>query len=523
MHNSAQTDNPLEKVEIIKCGFGTVNIIKMNMEKFSLEKQQILNEILQRPQKHTSIVSPSGFFRVHFDTTGFETPRYDNSLSPLENAQQVALALDSAYNFEVTYLGYPPPPKDGNEGGDDLYDVYITSADGSYGFTEWETPLGNQKYTSHIQIHYSFESSGFATHGFDAMRVTVAHELHHAIQMGCYTRDKVDVDLFFYELTSTSMEEFVFDEVNDYYAYMPSYFNNPGVSFVNTSGYDIALWNIFLKDKFHFNIIRRQWELFPQYRALNAINISLNEYNSSFKEAFHEFAVWNFFTGYRAKPGEYFEEASAYPLIKPTTVMNFDTPHKKINSNILPAANSYILLINNNIIPRDSLYILVTNSDYQGAVTDPNASASFEYNLYNYPEAGSIRLNELYDYYFSFITSVPQIWSHSEFIDNELIGEHKFFTNYNYAFPSPFVYSKHTFIFIPVLNPSSENVDLNIYTSSMELIYSQSRTLAERDGQTGLMWNALDNDNQRLASGVYIYAVKSGENTSLGKLVIFND
>ena len=65
----------------------------------------------------------------------------------------------------------------------------------------------------------------FLTKGINAARVTVAHEFHHAIQLGNYSYR--DSDLFFYELTSTSMEEFVFNSVNDYYNYLTDYFYFP--------------------------------------------------------------------------------------------------------------------------------------------------------------------------------------------------------------------------------------------------------------------------------------------------------
>ena len=276
--NSGETPGHYEnQTENVKCAFIIVNQVKKNVEKYSPEKQKILKSLLQRPVMDTSMTSPSGFFRIHYDTTGIDKPAYNSSLSVKENVEEVGLALDSAYNFEVNFLGYPPPPSDNNAGGDNLYDIYISYANGAYGFTTLEQALGNQKYTSFIQIHYSF-GSGFYTHGFDAMRVTVAHEFHHSIQIGNYTGEKYDVniDAFFYELTAVSMEEFVYDDVNDYYAYLPHYFNNTGKSFgifsFNTvDGYDLAIWNIFLKDKFGFDIIKKQWELIPQMRALLAM------------------------------------------------------------------------------------------------------------------------------------------------------------------------------------------------------------------------------------------------------------
>ncbi|MCW8810758.1 MAG: hypothetical protein OQK64_07345, partial [Ignavibacteriaceae bacterium] len=88
-----------------KCGFGLISQIKLNFNYFSLERQNILKSILQRNEKQKSIISPSGFFRIHYDTTGSQTPVYDPSLTTDENAYEVALAADSAYKFEVNFLG----------------------------------------------------------------------------------------------------------------------------------------------------------------------------------------------------------------------------------------------------------------------------------------------------------------------------------------------------------------------------------------------------------------------------------
>ena len=94
-----------------------------------------------------------------------------------------------------------------------------------------------------------------------------------------------------------------------------SYFNNPGQAFALNNGYNLAHWNIFLKDKFGYDIIKRQWELFTQFRALNAIVTSLNEAGTTFGSKFNEFGAWTFFTNYRTIPGKYFEEAAIILLL----------------------------------------------------------------------------------------------------------------------------------------------------------------------------------------------------------------
>ncbi len=209
-----------------KCGMNLVQQIKSNLTFFSIEQQNILSKFLQRPSLPNSIVSPSQYFRIHFTNIGNDAISYNINL--------LAQALDSSYSFEINYLGYPSPPSDGSEGGDEKYDIYVRNLGNLYGQTTSETNVGMSRWTSYIEIDNDFpwySSANPPKDPIDAARVTVAHEFHHSIQMGNYAPENgVDpyrsADIFFYELTSTSMEEFVYDDVNDYYAYMSSYFNN---------------------------------------------------------------------------------------------------------------------------------------------------------------------------------------------------------------------------------------------------------------------------------------------------------
>ena len=77
----------------------------------------------------------------------------------------------------------------------------------------------------------------------------------------------------------------------------------------------------------------------------------------------------------------------------------------------------------------------------------------------------------------------------------------------------------------PVKNFKELNVDFNIYTIGMELVYKSEETLKffpEVD-QYVVKWNVRDNKNKKLSSGVYIYVIKSGDDIIKGKLVIFNE
>ena len=267
----------------IKCAFGIVSSIKFNFDRFSAKQKSILKVLLDRPVTDTSFATPSGFFRVHYNISGTDVPKF--------NLDSLAIALDSAYNFEINYLGYAPPPSDNGAGGDNKYDIYIVNLGNSYGYTEPETEItpGSGRYTSYMVIDNDY--TGFYTTGINAARVTVAHEFHHSIQIGDYIY-RYDTDEFFYELTSTSMEHFVYPTIHDYYEYLPYYFNDPQNCFGKNGSlqeYALAIWDIFLQKNFGYDIIKKQWELMPQMRALQAISNSLIDYQTSFGEQLNKF------------------------------------------------------------------------------------------------------------------------------------------------------------------------------------------------------------------------------------------
>src|SRR3989304_8326204 len=143
---SVRTENP-------KCGLFLINFVKQNIDLFTPQQQPILRKLTARDSLPFSVVSPSGKFRIHYDTLGIKKPNYISSISIAENLSMVAAAIDSVYRFEVSYLGYPPPPFDNGNGGDNLYDIYIKDLSGGYyGYTESETDLGAERYTSFIVI-----------------------------------------------------------------------------------------------------------------------------------------------------------------------------------------------------------------------------------------------------------------------------------------------------------------------------------------------------------------------------------
>ncbi len=483
--------------EPIKCSFGIINQVKQNYDKYSLQQKKVISSLLQRPTSDTSFVTPKRMFRIHFRKTGYDAPLYD--------LNELATAADSVYTYEVDILGYLPPPKDDREGGDDLYDIYIQNlGTGNYGYTEQDRSIGNNTYTSFTVIDNDF-GEGVNTHGIDGARVTVAHEFHHAIQMGNY--GFFDRDIFYHEITSTAMEEFVYNSINDYYFYMNSYFRNPQRAFSSNDGYNLAIWNLFLRERFGVNIIKRIWELMPAERALQAMASAIQEKNSSFKVEFNTFGVWTYFTGGRSIPNKYFGEASKYPLISPMVLKNSVTVNSESVSNNFFQYNDFTST------KRDSVITLVSNCDVQGAIGSSNTILPFTYTL------AALQINggkKIADGFFSKLESA----NISLLVESNVLTGYMSIEEIDYAYPQPFRYSVHNQLFIPVAGIKGETAELSIFSIDMKLVYSgQKHVLAERV----ISWDVFDQTGKKLGTGVYLYVTKSGNTIKKGKFVIYND
>jgi len=517
----------IEEKQPDKCGFGLAATIKEHFNEFSIEKQQNITKVMARPELHTSIVSPSGLFRIHYDTTGFNKPQY-GKLELAVGIYEVAVAFDSAYNFEVNILGYQAAPIDNDFGGDNKYDIYILNLNGGlYGATTPETSLGEGKYSSYIEIENSFnENEGYNTIGIDAARVTAAHEFHHAIQIGNYLY-RYD-DLYYYELTSTAFEEFVYDDVNDYYAYMNSFFRNTTYRLEEYSGYSIAIWNIFLQEIFEkespmlgHEIVKKSWELMRDndYRAIIAIANAMVA-GHTFAQKFKEFGEWLFFTNEKTKEGEFFKEAINYPSIRSTYTIELGVTEKSLTIESEPTSINYLTFLDYNQGFADTIVAVLSNSNVHASTSEGNA-IDVEVTMSNSYFNGGNLINENYSYYSKISGESVEFIQESYIINNILASETEARTEISFSYPQPFNYELYEKLNIPTYPDLTERAELNIYSPDMNLVYSGSEQIFSTE-KIVVQWNGKDNSGKKLASGVYIYVTKANNKIKKGKLVILN-
>ena len=290
----------------------------------SADFQARLGKLAQRrPDVQHDILSPSGHFRVHYDTEGRHavalTDDDDNGIP--DYIDLTMAVLDSVWVLEIEQLGYNPPPSDNGLGGGDEYDVYVVELGigrSYYGFT-YPGTFGTTTY-SHLEIDNNFTDLGYKqTRGLDALRVTIAHEFHHAIQFGYYATFDGS---WWQESTSTWMEEVAYPQIDDYLQYLAYFLGEPqralnsGV-YRSLHTYGSAIFSFFLDQRYGRELNRLIWEEVGQRKSVN-----LDHFDRVIRQVepgglgvvMGEFAVWNYFTNNRHRD-PYYAEGNLYPTV----------------------------------------------------------------------------------------------------------------------------------------------------------------------------------------------------------------
>ena len=295
--------------------------------------------------------SPGGHFRIWYVTSTDDAPElvYSYGDTIPDWIHLCAEVLDHVRTVEVDSFGYRPPPADGSwyqeedYGGDERYDVYIENLNRHYVYGYTQSEYYVQGETPRASTSYLVMDDDYAgiypTAGAEGLKVTAAHEFFHAIQFAYDTLE----DRFFMEISSTWMEDMVYDEVNDYYYYIDnsgSIFNRPEKSLTTFNGifeYSACVWNHYLTQRHDADLVRQIWEGCVRDAVLNATEEALHARGSGLSEALQEFAVWNVFTGSLADTVQFYPEGHHYPGVRiPTAQVHSQWPIEVASVSLAP-------------------------------------------------------------------------------------------------------------------------------------------------------------------------------------------
>ena len=173
---------------------------------------------------------------------------------------------------------------------------------------------------SYLEIDNNFTDPSYQqTRGLDALRVTIAHEFHHAIQFGYYA---LEAGNWWQESTSTWMEEVAYPHIDDYLQYLTHFLGEPrralnsGRPGTNHT-YGSAIFSHFLDQRYGRELNRLIWEKLKERESIH-----LDHFDRVIRQVepgglgvvMGEFAVWNYFTNNRHRD-PYYAEGDKYPSV----------------------------------------------------------------------------------------------------------------------------------------------------------------------------------------------------------------
>jgi hypothetical protein len=562
--------------------------IRANWDRFSPKTKSILESYTKRITYNfpeSTYNTPQGHFKIHYVTQG-------DSAVPNEGwVHTCGQVLEHVWDTEIGVLGYNPPPSDSlnpdtsDNGGDGRYDVYLLDLSSEYlGGTWREYFLSPQSIsaTSYIVLDNDYVGYISIHSKIEWLEVTFAHEFFHAIQMGYdateYEQENNNVKPYWMEMSAVWMEDIVYDDINDYRGYLPSFFNHPDWS-LKTFGtnpqtdqarhpYGSCVWPIYLSERkypskpegFDTTIIRDIWEGCAQVPGDNAIDYpggksatdkALEVRGSNFDEAFREFTVWNYFTANRAIPQLFYSEGNQFsylgmPIMVRVNAVHTGYPVSVTSIPYLPQnlGSSYVVFVPDTSLREGGIKIdfVGRSGDYEVSAVgyNPGYLEPFDTTFLINPltQTGTGEVYNWNDYTEvimipAVITRSPNIsfiYEYSADYDSSLHGEGRLPEKDRVLqnFPNPLVIkSESDLTYFPFVLTSPSRVRIDILTLSGERIKT---IIPKHDPQLAsgeylektlaMPWDGKNEKDEYVASGIYLYRFRTDRTTVIKKMAV---
>jgi hypothetical protein len=505
-----------------KCGFAVMSEAARRLEIASPAAAADIRALLAPKARQTSIFSPSGRFRIFYDTSGTDaaallagdTARIPNSAHAF--AQAVAEVFDSVYQVEVVDIGYMAPPFEETQ---TTYNISIMEFDGDpYGQTLFSLPLpssGTVRPTYACRMEIDNDFLEFETRGLDGLRVTAAHEFHHMVQLGSY--GLWSSDRWMHEMSSTYHEVALYPDIKDYFQYIRTYMRTPErpMWLWGIDGYELVLWPLYLEKHYDRMLMRDFWTGMRAVEPMTAMRDAIQARGGDMGEDLCSWAQTNFYTGYRSSKLETPVYDDAPALARATMYANQElvAESAKINGN-LAATGAMYLRVYRGI---DTVSFVVANTSMVGAIGRNSSGTAYEL------EVRSTGWNDDY-------TPLNNGWAYRFTVGEAnalclavLEGGSSSAVERELPFPNPYHPDAFSRMQFPVpRNVTVNRADLYVYSSSMNLIARRESQPIELDDNYGafVAYDVRTDTGAELPSGVYFYFMKYGGETKTGKFAV---
>ena len=483
--------------------------------------------ILGRPLAQIDWATPDGRFRIHFDITGEKAVYHaEEDVAPADGipdyVNRTADFLALAYDSLVLGLGFDPPPSDGEEGGDPLYDIYLTDV---LGLTTPEYPSdqypGRPAYTSYIQLGHDMRIWRYPDDPYPFLKASAAHEFFHAVEFA-YRAFSEDITPWWFESCANWAEEKVFDDLNDVYYYLSNYLASPHESLYRTNGpfiYGAWLFPEYLDERFGDDIIKICWEKFASFDfSIDAVSVALTQIGADFNSEYGVHVIWDYFTGSNYQPG-FYSEAAEFDTTVFVARTHYSLPVDWVSQPVRPEnlGSSYIVFRHSDYAKGSLVieYINPTENSQAVGIAVVIPGAPVEYQIYDV-DSGIPSTFTIPEFARTEKVVMMPVWlyegeprdgataySYRAYLDSAITAVagddsgRPLQYSLKSAYPNPF----NSSIVISFDSPFSESYAFRVYDLSGRLLYG--REGVSRPGTNMITWHASDG----IASGLLFYSI----------------
>lgn len=201
-------------------------------------------------------------------------------------------------NFAITY------PFD-NNGSSEIFmenDFYVTCSYNTVQdtiFVHGDTCTYSAKAHPLQNVTHNFS---YGDQWAKGLRVTIFHEYYHAIQLGYIS--SLTNRSFWFEASATGFEEITNPDIDDYFRYIPSFFQSMGSPLSsNFRNYGASTLFLYLYNKVSHNLDKAIWENYSKNPSKDfeyQIQKALKELKLDADSVFHDYAIRLTFSGNRS-------------------------------------------------------------------------------------------------------------------------------------------------------------------------------------------------------------------------------
>jgi len=311
-HSSDPVHATLHINNLIRQGaIGLTDLEKVRLNDIGLSVHG--NEIIVLKSTVLDQTYDSDHFRFYYTLDGSSNDAVENE----DYVTSMGAVFEEVWSFYIDSMGFDPPPLNPNND-HDLYEIYIEYLSPTYFGLTFGEGSGESCY-GFIKMRNSYTASQFNNHTvLENIQVTAVHEFFHSIQFGynCYEK------FWFMEASATWSEDELYDNINDFYRYIPNFFSNPNHA-IGTEGtfmYGTCIFFQYIDEHLGGReTIRKSWDYSRDYASpvndisFLAIDAALQENNFSFEIAYNQMRIANQILSSSENAGVYsYEEADGY-------------------------------------------------------------------------------------------------------------------------------------------------------------------------------------------------------------------